>query len=183
MFLTCCFIFKNTIIFHVRFSHWPIRTQKVLITRQHNQTTERQNMTDSQMAPYNTIQIFAFHWRKLCYTSSCSKSIVRERFIDSLWVVDKRVVTHGQQQYVVTYFSTWLFGLKVKLKFRGGGGGGGGCLASDPPTTTPKLQLDFKSKKSSCSLGVVVGGVWCQTPPPPPLNSNLTLSPKSQVVV
>ena len=27
-----------------------------------------------------------------------------------------------------------------------------------PPTTTPKLQLDFKSKKSSCSLGVVVGG-------------------------
>ena len=33
---------------------------------------------------------------------------------------------------------------------------GGGCLASDPPTTTPKLQLDFKSKKSSCSLGVVV---------------------------
>ena len=38
------------------------------------------------------------------------------------------------------------------------GGGGGVCLASDPPTTTPKLQLDFKSKKSSCSLGVVVGG-------------------------
>ena len=33
----------------------------------------------------------------------------------------------------------------------------GGGLASDPPTTTPKLQLDFKSKKSSCSLGVVVG--------------------------
>ena len=40
---------------------------------------------------------------------------------------------------------------------------GGGCLASDPPTTTPKLQLDFKSKKSSCSLGVVV---WHQIPPP-----------------
>ena len=60
----------------------------------------------------------------------------------------------------------------------------GGCLASDPPTTTPKLQLDFKSKKSSCSLGVVVvGGVWHQTPPPPPLNFNLTLSQKSQVVV
>ena len=61
---------------------------------------------------------------------------------------------------------------------------GGGCLASDPPTTTPKLQLDFKSKMSSCSLGVVVGVcVWHQTPPPPPLNFNLTLSPKSQVGV
>ena len=42
----------------------------------------------------------------------------------------------------------------------------GGCLASDPPTTTtPKLQLDFKSKKSSCSLGVVVGGVSGIRPP------------------
>ena len=42
---------------------------------------------------------------------------------------------------------------------------GGGCLASDPPTTTPKLQLDFKSKKSSCSLGVVVGGCLASDPP------------------
>ena len=43
----------------------------------------------------------------------------------------------------------------------------GGGLVPDPPTTTPKLQLDLKSKKSSCSLGVVVGGggVWHQTPP------------------
>ena len=34
-----------------------------------------------------------------------------------------------------------------------------------PPTTTPKLQLDFFDLKSSWSLGVVMGGVWCQTPP------------------
>ena len=34
------------------------------------------------------------------------------------------------------------------------------------PTTTPKLQLDFFDLKSSWSLGVVVVGVWCQTPPP-----------------
>ena len=35
--------------------------------------------------------------------------------------------------------------------------GGGVWHQTPPPTTTPKLQLDFKSKKSSCSLGVVVG--------------------------
>ena len=50
----------------------------------------------------------------------------------------------------------------------------GGCLASDPPTTTtPKLQLDFKSKKSSCSLGVVVGGCLASDPP--------TTTPKLQL--
>ena len=43
----------------------------------------------------------------------------------------------------------------------------GGCLASDPPTTTPKLQLNFKSKKSSCSLGVVVGGCLASDTSPP----------------
>ena len=47
------------------------------------------------------------------------------------------------------------------------------------------VNLTFKSKKSSCSLGVVVGGVSGirPPPPPPPLNFNLTLSQKSQVVV
>ena len=49
-----------------------------------------------------------------------------------------------------------------------------------PPTTTPKLQLDFKSKKSSCSLGVVVGGVWHQTPPPPTTTPKLQLDFKSK---
>ena len=58
--------------------------------------------------------------------------------------------------------TTWLFWLKVKLKFRDGGGG---VWCQTPPTTTPKLQLDFFDLKSSWSLGVVVGGVWCQTPP------------------
>ena len=62
---------------------------------------------------------------------------------------------------------------------------GGGVWHQTPPP--PPLNFNLtKSKKSSCSLGVVVGGgVWHQTPPPPPppLNFNLTLSPKSQVVV
>ena len=66
-----------------------------------------------------------------------------------------------------------------------GGGEGGGVWHQTPPTTTPKLQLDFKSKKSSCSLGVVVGGggVSGTRLPPPPLNFNLTLSQKIQVAV
>ena len=37
-------------------------------------------------------------------------------------------------------------------------GGGVWCQDPPPPPPPPKLQLDFKSKKSSCSLGVVVGG-------------------------
>ena len=47
--------------------------------------------------------------------------------------------------------------LQIFVKVQGWWWGG---LVPDPPppTTTPKLQLDFKSKKSSCSLGVVVGG-------------------------
>ena len=56
---------------------------------------------------------------------------------------------------------------------------GGGCLASDPPTTTPKLQLD-KSKKSSCSLGVVVGGGGCLAPDPPTTTPKLQLDFKSK---
>ena len=56
-----------------------------------------------------------------------------------------------------------------------GGGGWGGCLASDPPHHhTLNFQLDFKSKKSSCSLGGGGGGgVWHQTPP--------TTTPKLQL--
>ena len=63
------------------------------------------------------------------------------------------------------------------------------AITSSYPRATTVCRHVFqhfsKSKKSSCSLGVVVGGgVWHQTPPPPPpLNFNLTLSPKSQVVV
>ena len=55
----------------------------------------------------------------------------------------------------------------------GGGWWWGGLLPDTPPTTTttPKLQLDFLDLKSSWSLGVVVGGVWCQTPPPPPTSN------------
>ena len=42
----------------------------------------------------------------------------------------------------------------------------GGVWHQTPPPTTPKLQLDFKSKKSSCSLGVmVVGGCLASDPP------------------
>ena len=50
----------------------------------------------------------------------------------------------------------------------------GGVSGIRPPTTTPKLQLDFKSKKSSCSLGVVVGGCLASDPPP-------TTTPKIQL--
>ena len=47
-----------------------------------------------------------------------------------------------------------------------------GGLVPDPPTTTPKLQLDFKSKKSSCSLGVVVGGSGTRHSPTTTTTSN-----------
>ena len=68
---------------------------------------------------------------------------------------------------------------KLQIFMKVWGGGGGGVWHQTSPTTTPKLQLDFKSKKSSCSLGVVVGGVsGIRPPPPPPLNFNLTLSQK-----
>ena len=65
-----------------------------------------------------------------------------------------------------------------------------------PPTSTKNLKaqilleaeiwhimsLDAKLQIFSSKFEVVVeGGVWHQTPPPPPLNFNLTLSPKSQV--
>ena len=59
------------------------------------------------------------------------------------------------------------------IKVWGGGGWVGGVWHQTPPTTTPKLQLDFKSKKSSCSLGVVVGGCLASDPP--------TTTPKLQL--
>ena len=85
----------------------------------------------------------------------------------------KRVVTHGQQQYVVTYFrhKKSLFQVQKSLVEFGGGGGGGGVWHQTPPRPPPPQTLTrkfSKSKRSSWSLGVVVGGVWHQTPPPPP---------------
>ena len=55
----------------------------------------------------------------------------------------------------------------------------GGVWCQTPPTTTPKLQLDFKSKMSSCSLGVVVGG-GCLASDPPTTTPKLQLDFKSK---
>ena len=49
-----------------------------------------------------------------------------------------------------------------------------------PPTTTPKLQLDFKSKKTSCSLGVVVHGGLSGIRPPTTTTPKLQLDFKSK---
>ena len=58
------------------------------------------------------------------------------------------------------------------------GGDGGQVSGARPPTTTPKLQLDFLDLEiflvKVWGGGGGGGGVWCQTPTPPPLNSNLT---------
>ena len=70
----------------------------------------------------------------------------------------------------------WMQNLKSSCSLGVVVGGGGVWHHQTPPPTTPKLQLDFKSKKSSWSLGVVVGGCLASDPPPPPLNFNLTLS-------
>ena len=79
----------------------------------------------------------------------------------SYWKPRYGTLCHWMQNFNLTFWTYKIFLSKFE-----GGGGGGVSGNQTPPTTTPKLQLDFKSKKSSCSLGVVGGGVSGTRPPP-----------------
>ena len=78
---------------------------------------------------------------------------------------------------------------KSSWSFRVGGGGGGVWYQTPPPPHhhlklwQEKFLKFSKSKKSSWSLGVVVGGFWCQTsphqPPPQTLTRKFSKSKKS----